>query len=191
MSAEIGNLVWIDLEMTGLDPRRDSILEIACLITNKDLEIIAEGPDLVIHASDETLAAMNAWCRENHGRSGLTQACRDSKISLADAEAQVLEFIQQYALPGKSPLCGNSIGMDRMFLFHYMPKLLEHLHYRVIDVSSFKEVSWRWYGEMVPKFSKKTKHRALDDIRESVAEMCHYRRHMCRPQVTQEDGNGS
>ena len=191
MSAEIGNLIWIDLEMTGLDPRKDTILEIACLVTDKNLDVIAEGPDLVIHASDDALAGMNAWCRENHGRSGLTQSCRESKITLAEAERQVLEFIQQHVLVGKSPLCGNSIGMDRMFLFHYMPRILDHLHYRVIDVSSFKEVSWRWYGEMVPKFSKKTKHRALDDIRESVAELRHYRQHMCLPMKAQEEGNGS
>ena len=173
-------LVWVDLEMTGLDPSRDRILEVACLITDRNLEIVAEGPGLVLQASEEELAAMNAWCRENHGRSGLTQACRDSRVSLADAEEQILTFLKKYLPKGASPLCGNTISQDRRFLVKYMPKLEAFFHYRNLDVSTLKELSRRWKPEVYANFKKQQKHTALADVHESIDELAHYREHFIR-----------
>lgn len=167
-------LIWLDMEMTGLDPDADCVLEIATLVTNGDLEVIAEGPDIVIHQPDQVLDAMGLWCREHHGSSGLTEASRRSKVTEADAEAQTLEFLARFCEPGKSPLCGNSIGQDRRFIYRYMPKLADFLHYRSIDVSTVKELARRWYP-LLPSAVKAEAHRALDDIRESVAELRHYR----------------
>lgn len=169
--------VWIDLEMTGLDVERDVIVEIACLVTDSELELLDEGIDLVVHADEDALGAMNDYVRSMHERSGLLQEIRDSKISLADAGTQVLEYVKRFvAEPKKAPLCGNSIGMDRSFLMRYLPVLDDHLHYRNIDVSSFKEVARRWYPEQFKKRPDKLEHhRALDDIRESLAELRYYR----------------
>ncbi len=167
-------LVWIDLEMSGLDPERHQILEIATIITDGDLNVIAEGPDLVIHVDDEVLAAMDAWCTEHHGKSGLTAAVQASPLAVADAEAQTLAFLRAHCDAGRSPLCGNSIGHDRRFIARYMPALADFLHYRSVDVSSVKELVRRWYPALAAPPKAET-HRALDDIRESIAELRYYR----------------
>ena len=167
-------LVWVDLEMTGLDPETDHIIEIASLITDGDLNLIAEGPEIVIHQPDEVLEGMNEWCVKQHGESGLTEKVRNSEISLAEAEKQTVKFIRKYTGRTKVPLCGNSIGQDKMFLMKYMPRVIKHLHYRMVDVSSIKEMAHRWYPSF-PKFHKQVTHRAMDDIRESVGELKYYR----------------
>lgn len=174
MAAEHPPLIWIDMEMTGLDPERERVLEIASLITDAELEILAEGPDLVVHQPDEILDAMGEWCTEHHGHSGLTQQSRRSTLSLAEAERQTLEFVRAHCQPGESPLCGNSVGQDRRFLVRHMAELEAFLHYRVIDVSTIKELARRWYPGL-PPVAKSESHRALDDIRESLAELRYYR----------------
>lgn len=180
MAAPTAPLVWIDLEMSGLDPSQHHILEVAVILTDGDLEIIAEGPDLIVHQPDEVLDAMDTWCTEHHGASGLTQGVRDSKISVAEAEAQTLAFIAEHCPAGQSPLCGNSIGQDRRFLAAYMPELEGHLHYRNIDVSSIKELARRWYPSVSAPPKRET-HRALDDIRESIEELRFYREQLFVP----------
>ncbi|MBL8969906.1 MAG: oligoribonuclease [Myxococcales bacterium] len=172
-------LVWIDLEMSGLDPDTCEILEIATLVTDGQLELLAEGPDIVIHQPDPVLDRMDAWCTRQHGQSGLTAQVRASTPALAEAEARTLEFLRAHCSPGKSPLCGNSIGHDRRFIVRYMPALAEFLHYRSIDVSSVKELARRWYPDL-PTHPKGETHRALDDIRESIQELRHYRKHIFR-----------
>ncbi len=167
-------LVWMDLEMSGLDPDHCTILEIATIITDAELRIIAEGPDLVIHHDDAVLDAMDEWCTKHHGASGLTAAVKASTLSLADAEAQTLAFVAEHCAPRSSPLCGNTIWQDRRFLVRYMPSLDAHLHYRLVDVSTIKELSRRWYPD-VKAPPKSESHRALDDIRESIAELAFYR----------------
>lgn len=167
-------LVWMDLEMSGLDPDHCAILEIATIITDAELGIIAEGPDLVIHQSNAVLDAMDEWCTKHHGDSGLTAAVKSSTVSLVDAEAQTLAFIAQHCGPRQAPLCGNTIWQDRRFLVRHMPTLEAHLHYRLVDVSTIKELARRWYPTLeAPK--KSESHRALDDIRESIAELRFYR----------------
>ncbi|MBK6923624.1 MAG: oligoribonuclease [Deltaproteobacteria bacterium] len=164
----------MDLEMSGLDPDHCAILEIATIITDAELGIIAEGPDLVIHQSDAVLDAMDEWCTQHHGDSGLTAAVKASTVSLVDAEAQTLAFIDQHCGPRQAPLCGNTIWQDRRFLLRHMPTLEAHLHYRLVDVSTIKELARRWYPKLeAPK--KSESHRALDDIRESIAELRFYR----------------
>jgi oligoribonuclease len=173
--ANSSHIVWVDLEMSGLDIDTDHILEMACLITDKDLNVVAEGPELIIHQSDEVLAGMDAWCIKHHGESGLTQSVRDSKISVAEAESLMLDFLNKNGIPkGQCPLGGNSIHADRLFLNKYMKNFLGHLHYRVVDVSSFKECIKRWYPDE-SGFAKKNAHRALGDIKESIAELKYYR----------------
>ncbi|MGZ4723753.1 MAG: oligoribonuclease [Ilumatobacteraceae bacterium] len=173
-------LVWMDLEMTGLEPSRHVIVEIATLVTDDDLNIIAEGPDLVIHQDEEALAQMDPVVVEMHTKSGLLDSIRASTISLAEAGAQTLEFIKsQVTEARKVPLCGNSIGMDRRFLAAYLPEIEEYLHYRSVDVSSIKELVKRWYPALNSSRPRKTgAHRALDDIVESIAEMKYYREHV-------------
>ncbi len=178
-AAQAPPLVWIDLEMTGLDPDRCTILEIATLVTDGDLRIVAEGPEIAIHHPDAVLDAMDPWCIEHHGASGLTDACRRSEIDLAEAERRTLAFLERHCTPGTSPLCGNSVWQDRRFLARYMPKVEAFLHYRIVDVSSIKELASRWYPDLAP-FEKKETHRALDDIRESVAELAYYRQRVFR-----------
>lgn len=173
-------LVWIDMEMSGLDPDACRILEIATLVTDGDLEVIAEGPDIVVHQPDEVLDAMDAWCTEHHGASGLTAAVKASEISVEEAEKQTLEFLAEHTSAGGSPLCGNSIYQDRRFISRYMPALDSYLHYRLVDVSSIKELSRRWYPGTVPP-PKRESHRALDDIRESIAELRFYREKLFVP----------
>ena len=167
-------LVWIDLEMSGLDPDTCRVLEIATVVTDGDLSVLGEGPDLVIHQPAEVLDAMDDWNTKHHADSGLTQAVRESRISLEAAERQTLDFLSHHCAPGKSPLCGNSIGQDRLFINKYMKDLAEYVHYRSIDVTSIKELSRRWYPKMEPP-AKKESHRALDDILESIEELRFYR----------------
>jgi len=179
MSISKHNLVWMDLEMTGLDPEKETIIEIATIITDSELNILDEGPSLAIHQPDSFLDAMDEWNTSHHGASGLTARVKASKISMADAEKQTLEFIKQYVAEGVSPLCGNSVHQDRRFLLPYMPQLEAHLHYRNIDVSTIKELSRRWYPKMrSPR--KQAAHLALVDIRESIEELCWYRQHLFR-----------
>lgn len=171
------NLVWIDLEMTGLDYETESIIEIATIITDKHLNVLAEGPNLVIHQPDELLNRMDEWNTQHHTASGLVDRVRNSKIGLSEAERATLDFIKQYVPYKTSPLCGNSIHQDRKFLEKYMKELCDFLHYRTIDVTSIKEVVKRWYpkGPKVPK--KSDAHLALIDIRESIDELAFYREH--------------
>lgn len=171
---EASPLVWIDMEMSGLDPSSCHILEIATLITDGDLNVIAEGPELVVHQPDHVLDAMDTWCTEHHGNSGLTAAVKASTVSVEDAQAQTLTFLREHTNKGASPLCGNSVWQDRRFIIQYMSELDRFLHYRLVDVSSIKELSRRWYPGNVPP-PKRESHRALDDIRESIEELRFYR----------------
>lgn len=167
-------MVWIDLEMSGLDPDSCRILEIATLVTNAALDVIAEGPDIVISQSDGVLRAMDEWCTQHHGESGLTDQVRASTITTEEAEDMTLEFLREHTSPKTSPLCGNSIHQDRRFIARYMPRLDRYLHYRMIDVSTVKELTRRWYPTIKAP-PKSEQHRAIDDIRESVAELAFYR----------------
>lgn len=171
------NLIWIDLEMTGLDPLHDRIIEIATLVTDSDLNIIAEGPQLVVHQSDALLDSMDEWCTNQHGKSGLTQRVRDSKISEEQAEQETLAFLRKHVEKGTSPMCGNSIGQDRRFLDRYMPELEAYFHYRNLDVSSVKELARRWRPDVLKGVVKQGSHLAMDDIKDSVNELAHYREH--------------
>jgi len=171
------NLVWMDLEMTGLDPDKEVIIEIATLITDSDLNILAEGPCLAVNQSNEILSRMDEWNTNTHGASGLTQKVKESRINDGEAERITLDFIKQYVPPQKSPLCGNSISQDRRFLVKYMRELHDYLHYRSIDVTSVKELVKRWFPTG-PKFPKKSQvHSANIDVRESLEELIFYRKH--------------
>jgi len=174
------NLIWIDLEMTGLDPDKDLIIEIATIVTDSNLNILSEGPSLAIHQSPLAMNGMDEWCTRQHGQSGLTDRVTRSKIKEAEAEAQTLEFLQKYVEPNRSPMCGNSICQDRRFLYRYMPELEKFFHYRNLDVSSVKELAARWYPDMLKNIKKKGSHLALDDIRDSIEELKHYREHFFR-----------
>lgn len=173
-------LVWLDLEMTGLEPDRDVIMEIATVVTDSDLNVLAEGPCLALHQPDAVLDTMDPWCVEQHGKSGLTARCRESKVTVLDAQARSLEFLAKWCEPGKSPLCGNTIGQDRRFLVKYMPRLHEFFHYRSIDVSSIKELVSRWYPEAKYVYTKEKRHLSLEDVKESIEELRHYRRTVFR-----------
>jgi oligoribonuclease len=174
------HLIWIDLEMTGLDPDADTILEIATLVTDARLEVIAEGPELAIHVPPERLEAMDEWCRTTHGGSGLWQRVLESRVGLAEAEATTLRFLEAWVPAGKSPICGNSICQDRRFLARHMPALERHFHYRNLDVSTLKELARRWNPAVLEGFTKVGAHTALSDIRESIAELRYYRQFMGR-----------
>ncbi|MEP3561971.1 MAG: oligoribonuclease [Marinobacter sp.] len=171
------HLVWIDLEMTGLDPEKERIIEMATIITDSELNLVAEGPVIAIKQPDSLLDAMDEWCTKTHGESGLTQRVKDSQISEAEAEQQTLEFLKQHMSAGTSPLCGNSIGQDRRFLVKYMPELEGFFHYRNLDVSTIKELARRWRPDVLEGVKKKGSHLALDDIRDSINELRHYREH--------------
>jgi oligoribonuclease len=179
MTASKDNLVWMDLEMTGLDPETDTILEIATIITDGNLNIIAEGPNIVVHQPDAVLDGMDEWNTTHHGASGLTARVRASRITMAEAEQQTLDFIRQYVPERSSPLCGNSIHQDRRFLVLYMPELEAWMHYRNIDVSTVKELARRWYPAIQAPL-KQGEHLALADVRESIAEMAFYREKLFR-----------
>jgi oligoribonuclease len=173
-------LIWIDLEMTGLKPESDRILEIATLVTDVHLNILAEGPVLAVSQPETLLHGMDEWCRTQHGSSGLTARVLASRISEAEAEAATLRFLEQWVPAGRSPMCGNTICQDRRFLARYMPQLERYFHYRHLDVSTLKELALRWAPEVAAGFSKQSSHLALDDIRDSVAELRHYRQHFLR-----------
>ena len=169
------HLIWIDLEMTGLNPQSDRIIEIATLITDTQLTILAEGPVLAIHQNPPILAAMDEWNRKQHSQSGLLKWVRASRIDEREAERQTLDFLSRHVPKGKSPMCGNSICQDRRFLARWMPGLETYFHYRNLDVSTLKELAKRWYPDLTKGFSKTSSHLALDDVRESVAELRYYR----------------
>ena len=191
MSISSDNLVWMDLEMTGLDPETDTILEIATIVTDANLNIIAEGPNLAVHQPESVLERMSDWCKEHHGASGLSDRVRQSSVDMAAAEAQTLAFIRRHVPDRTSPLCGNSIHQDRRFLARYMPALEAALHYRNIDVSTIKELARRWYPSL-PPVVKQSSHLALDDIRESIAELRSYREHVFLPiAATMQPGDES
>jgi oligoribonuclease len=175
------NLVWIDCEMTGLDPERERLIEIAVVITGPDLSPRVEGPVLVIHQPDEVLNAMDAWNKGTHGRSGLIDKVKASTLTEAQAEAELLAFIQRYVPKASSPLCGNTISQDRRFLVKYMPRLEAWLHYRNLDVSTLKELARRWKPEVYAAFKKRQLHTALADVNESIEELVHYRTHFLLP----------
>ena len=172
------NLVWIDLEMTGLDPDRDRIIEIATIVTDSELGVLAEGPVIAIHQPDAVLDAMDDWNRTTHGASGLIDRVRRSHSTTADAEQQTLAFLEIHADPGSSPMCGNSICQDRRFLYREMPRLERFFHYRNLDVSTIKELARRWAPEVLAGLVKESRHQALDDVRESIRELGYYRKVM-------------
>jgi oligoribonuclease len=175
MTAKLDNLVWIDLEMTGLNPDTDHIIEIATIVTDDQLNVLAEGPVVAIHQPELVLAGMDDWNRRTHGEAGLTDRVRRSPFNVIDAEVQTLEFLQQHAAAGASPMCGNSICQDRRFLAREMPTLERFFHYRNLDVSTLKELARRWAPDVLAGLQKTSKHLALDDIRESIDELRYYR----------------
>jgi oligoribonuclease len=176
MAVDANNLIWIDMEMTGLQPESDRIIEIAILVTDAQLEIVAEGPLLVVHQPDEVLEAMDSWNKNTHKKTGLIERVRSSPLAEADVERRSLEFIGEYVPPASSPMCGNSICQDRRFLARWMPRLESHFHYRNLDVSTLKELVRRWKPEVMKGFSKEGKHEALADILESIEELKFYRK---------------
>lgn len=178
-------LIWIDLEMTGLDTQNDHIIEIATVVTDRDLNVLAEGPVLAIQQPESALAAMDDWNQRQHGGSGLLQRIRDSRTTLAMAEQQTLAFLAQWLEKGQSPMCGNSICQDRRFLAREMPALERFFHYRNLDVSTLKELARRWAPKVLDGLQKQSSHLALDDIHDSINELKHYRQHFIRAEYTQ------
>ncbi|WP_373777079.1 oligoribonuclease [Glaesserella sp.] len=174
------NLIWIDLEMTGLDPEKERIIEIATIVTDKDLNILAEGPVLAVHQSDELLNKMSDWCVKTHTANGLVERVKQSKLSERAAELQTIDFLKQWVPKGASPICGNSVAQDKRFLYQYMPELADYFHYRHLDVSTLKELATRWKPEILKQLTKKNSHLALDDIRESIEELKFYRHHFIK-----------
>jgi oligoribonuclease len=174
------NLVWVDMEMTGLEPDTDRIIEVAIVVTDMHLNVLAEGPVLAIHQSDATLDAMDSWNKGTHGRSGLIDRVKASTISEEQGEAELIAFMKQWVPKGKSPMCGNTIGQDRRFMVRYMPQLEAFFHYRNVDVSTLKELCRRWKPEVVSGFKKAQKHTALADILESIEELKYYREHFIK-----------
>lgn len=175
MSINKKNLIWIDLEMTGLDPKYDRIIEIATLVTDSNLRILAEGPVLAIYQSDINLGRMNAWNTKTHTESGLVERVKKSNFNEKKAEDETIIFLKSWVPNSTSPLCGNTVGQDRRFLFRYMPILESYFHYHYLDVSTIKELVCRWKPDLLSSFKKKNRHRAIDDIKESVAELSYYR----------------
>lgn len=175
MAIDDTNLIWIDLEMTGLDTLNDQIIEISTIVTDKELNVLAEGPVLAIHQPDEILAGMDEWNQKQHGGSGLVKRVKESTCTEAQAEQATLDFLRQYVPEGKSPMCGNSICQDRRFLARCMPELEQFFHYRNLDVSTLKELAVRWNPEAATSFKKTSTHLALDDVKDSIAELQHYR----------------
>jgi oligoribonuclease len=180
MTVKPDHLIWIDLEMTGLDPAIDRILEIATIVTDSQLQVVAEGPNLVIHQPEIILESMNEWCVKTHTATGLVQRIRDSRITEIRAEAETLSFLQQYVTENTSPICGNSVWQDRRFLDRYMPQLAQFFHYRQLDVSTLKVLAGHWAPNLLKEFTKKNTHLALDDIRESIAELKYYKDHFIK-----------
>jgi oligoribonuclease len=180
MAVDAENLVWIDLEMTGLDPDTDHIIEIATLVTDKHLDLLAEGPMLAIHQPDSVLDAMDDWNREHHGRSGLVERIRASRYTASDAARLTIDFLAAYVPAGASPMCGNSICQDRRFMYREMPELEAYFHYRNLDVSTLKELARRWSPAVFSGVAKRGVHLALEDIKDSIAELAHYRAHFLK-----------
>ncbi|MBT9096692.1 oligoribonuclease [Methylovulum psychrotolerans] len=180
MAQDSSHLIWIDLEMTGLNPDIDLIIEMATIVTDKELNILAQGPVIAVHQSEAALAAMDDWNQAHHGASGLIERVRASTIGDAEAEAMTLDFLRQWLPERTSPMCGNTIGQDRRFLYRYMPTLEAFFHYRSIDVSTLKELAARWAPELKQGFQKHAKHQALDDIIESIEELRYYRTHFLK-----------
>ncbi|MFQ5642557.1 MAG: oligoribonuclease [Thiogranum sp.] len=178
MSDKKTNLIWIDLEMTGLDTFQDEIIEIATLVTDSQLNLVAEGPMLAIHQPDEVLAAMDEWNTRQHGKSGLTRRVKDSTLTVRDAERMTLEFLAEHVDAGASPMCGNSICQDRRFMARLMPALEEFFHYRNLDVSTLKELGKRWAPKVMAGYKKESSHLAMNDIKDSIAELQYYREHL-------------
>lgn len=175
MAQDPTNLIWIDLEMTGLDTTSDLIIEIATIVTDSNLNILAEGPVLAIHQTDAVLGAMDQWNTDQHGKSGLVARIKASTITEAEAERLTIDFLAQYVTPGKSPMCGNSICQDRRFLARCMPELEKFFHYRNLDVSTIKELAMRWAPVVAKGYSKNSAHLALEDVKDSIRELVHYR----------------
>ncbi|SFK60833.1 oligoribonuclease [Methylophaga sulfidovorans] len=180
MAKSKNNLIWIDLEMTGLDTNNDYIIEIATIVTDAQLNVLAEGPILAIHQSDAILNGMDEWNTRQHGKSGLVERVRNSELNEAEAEQQTLEFLKKYVPAGVSPMCGNSICQDRRFLARCMPELEAYFHYRNLDVSSLKELARRWAPKVEKSFKKRSSHLAMDDIKDSIRELEHYREHFIK-----------
>ncbi len=178
MPVHADNLAWIDLEMTGLDPERDRIIEIATIVTDKDLNILAEGPVIAVHQTDEQLALMDEWNTRTHGGSGLTERVRASTVGDAEAEVATLKFLARWVPERGSPICGNSVHQDRRFLVRYMPALERFFHYRNLDVSTLKELARRWAPQVSAGYTKESTHQALEDIRDSIRELQYYREHL-------------
>lgn len=174
------NLIWVDLEMTGLFPERDRIIEIATVVTDANLNILAEGPVFAIHQDDTMIAGMDEWNTRQHNQSGLVKRVQESDVTEAEAEKATIEFLQQYLDKGKSPMCGNSICQDRRFLYNYMPELASFFHYRNLDVSTLKELAIRWRPQILSGIVKQSKHLALDDIKDSIDELVYYRQHFMK-----------
>lgn len=172
-------LIWIDMEMTGLDVERHHVLEVAAVVTDGELRELDDGLDLIVHQPEEVLALMDEWCVNQHGQSGLTAAVRASRVGVEEAQALLLEYLRRHTSEGQSPLAGNSVGHDRRFIERWMPEVAQHLHYRIIDVSTVKELALRWYPAL-KRFPKGEAHRARDDIRESIAELRYYREQVFR-----------
>ncbi len=183
MTYSADNLIWVDLEMTGLDPEKERIIEMAIIVTDTQLNVLAEGPVIAVHQSDELLNAMDAWNTKQHNASGLVTRVKESTVTEAQAEAMMLQFLKQYVPAGKSPICGNTIYQDRRFLYRYMPELEKYFHYRLLDVSTLKELAQRWAPTVYGGVKKDSKHLALDDVRESIEELKYYRTHLLNQDV--------
>ncbi len=180
MAADANNLIWVDMEMSGLNPATDRVLEVAVVVTDTHLNTLGEGPVVVVHQPDSVLEAMDSWNRSAHAKSGLIERVKASPLSEADVEERLVEFLQEYVPPGVSPMCGNSVHQDRRFMVSYLPRLEAFFHYRNLDVSTLKELVKRWKPELAPGFSKHGKHEALADIYESIEELKYYREHFLK-----------
>lgn len=183
MTFSADNLIWVDLEMTGLSPEKERIIEMATIVTDTHLNVLAEGPVIAIHQPDDLLNAMDAWNTKQHNSSGLVARVKASQVTEAAAEAVMLQFLKQYVPAGKSPLCGNTIYQDRRFLYRYMPELEKYFHYRLLDVSTLKELALRWAPRVYAGVKKESKHLALDDIRDSIEELKYYRTNLLNQEV--------
>ncbi|MDR3476628.1 MAG: oligoribonuclease [Gammaproteobacteria bacterium] len=183
MAGNASNLIWIDMEMTGLDPEKERIIEIATIVTDSNLNVIAEGPVFAVHQSDELLSAMDGWNTKQHNGSGLVKRVQESVVTEAEAEAATIAFLKEHVVAGKSPMCGNSVHQDRRFLTRYMPNLERFFHYRLLDVSTLKELASRWAPQVYAGLQKDSKHLALSDIRDSIEELKYYRQHLLNPNV--------
>ncbi len=183
MTVHASNLIWIDLEMTGLNPEQDKIIEMATIVTDSKLNILAEGPVFAIHQSDDILGGMDDWNTKQHHGSGLVERVRQSRVNEAHAEMKTLEFLKKYVPAGKSPMCGNSICQDRRFLFKNMPELEKFFHYRLLDVSTLKELALRWAPRIYNGLQKESKHLALSDVKDSIDELKYYREQLFKPEI--------